>query len=520
MSFGASFASGYQVGRDMRKRRATSKFFEEFKKLTAEDDEEDVAPDGAAIPVVKDEAPAGEAEPIATEAIPVEKEPAIQVDSGATSPTEEPAAAIPAEGITGAAEKPAPVEAAAPEATAKTALPVVPETLTPEPEAPGMAAALPAAAPPEAKAAAKEADKLAAKKSLTQADIKKLDRLALKAAEAAGDIEVYTALQQTTDTFLQGKVQKYLGMAQTAAQNGQTDAVEKYLTRAYRFVPDGQEVKFEKKDGQLFIPDPWHEGEGKPKLIPLGPEQIGYMSTMITDPKKWGDIMREERARLRDEKLKVRGIEVEEGGLKVRQETLAETIRANKASEKETSRANQAREGNEAERLAQTRELLPYQKYGLLAGAIKDLTDDAGGGVNGMKPDDARQLSEAAANRVAGFLQPKGQDRWGDVTIGKVPEGYEKFVGPDGSPNALGLRAQEIAAVLAISNPQLGTPGAAQAGLEVVRSLISKKGEGPDAVVDPANSTITVTIGGRKQTYTIPPTFMRELAEVADSKEK
>ena len=300
MSFGASFASGYAVGKDMRKRRATSNFFKEVKNLLAEDDEEMVTADGTAIPVEKPADSAVEAEPVATEALPIETKTAVQVDSKELAPTD------------------APPPAEAPAEPAAGAIPVDAAPAVPAEEPPADAeTALPLDAPPEAKAEATKLDKAVegmakAQKSITQADIKRLDKLALKAAEASGDVEVYTALQKTTDSLLQGRVQKYLGMAQVAAQNGDTESVEKYLTRAYRFVPDGQEVNFKKQDGKLFIPDPWHEGEGDPKMIPLGAEQIGYMATMISNPEKWGDIMREGRAKRREEAREDRKVTADE----------------------------------------------------------------------------------------------------------------------------------------------------------------------------------------------------------------
>lgn len=507
MSFGASFASGYQVGRDMRKRRAASKFFEEFKKLTAEDDEEMVAPDGAAIPVAKGESPEGEAEPIATEAIPVEKKAAVQVDSGATSPTEE---AIPAEGITGAA---APVEPMAAAPAPKAAIPT-PETTAPAPDAaePDLAAALPVEAPAEAKAAAKEAQAVAAKKSLTQADIKKLDRLALKAAEAAGDIEIYTALQQTTDSFLQGKVQKYLGMAQTAAQNDDIDAVEKYLTRAYRFVPDGQEVKFEKKDGKLWVNNPWAEGKDDPKQIPLGAEQISWISVQMSDPQKWGDIMRTERAQRRELAMKERGIAVEEkrGDAYVKltdaQITdMADRLGIAKEELKLRGRAQALDELN-----AKVSRLNQYQQA-LYYGALAENTKAAGGkgGVTlDQLMDNARSMATDVDKQFSTYTTPPTDPMTGQPSRNWKPPGDVEGLSPQQIQQANGL-AQAIGA----ANIQATdvSPGlAVAAGLALARAG-AEQGE---IDVDAKNGTMTFDFNGRPTTVKLPGAVLQSLVAV------
>lgn len=277
MSFGASFAQGYQVGEAHRKRRATSKFFEKFKELSADDEEEMVAEDGTAIPL---DGPAGD----------------------------EVRAAIPA----AAAEAGAPGGAA----TGETVLPL--ETAAPASEAPAAPVSEPIAAIPVAEkaapAAAPEVPKTAnaakaPKKSLAQDDIKELDRLAMEAARASGDVGVYTALQQTTNSFLQGKVLSNMGLAQTAARNGDVDATEKYLRKAYRFVPDGQEIDFKRRDGKLYVQDPWSD---KGEEVELGAEQIGYLGTMIRDPEKWSEMVRSERKDRAAAALAERGVAADE----------------------------------------------------------------------------------------------------------------------------------------------------------------------------------------------------------------
>jgi hypothetical protein len=295
MAFSDAFARGYAIGDAMKKRSATAKFFEKFKELSAEpdDEEEMVASDGTAIPA----APApvgGKAEPIAQAAIPMDS-----MGGAAEDPAE--VAGMPSAALTGVGTPPAPTPAPPAQEAAIPVAPSAPEPTTAEP---------------------KKGDKPAKKagRSLAQDDIKELDRLAMEAARAAGDAEVYTALQRTTDSFLQKKVLSNLSLAQQAADNNDLDATEKYLRKAYRFVPDGQDVKFQRKEDGLYIKDPWDDKN----QIKLGSEQIGFLATRVLDPQKWSEMVRAERkdrqqAAIEERRTKVaeRGADAEDARVKI-----------------------------------------------------------------------------------------------------------------------------------------------------------------------------------------------------------
>lgn len=507
----SAVTAGYQIGSDMRKRKATGDYFKEFKKLTEEDDEEMVAEDGAAIPVAKSKADTAEAEPVATEAIPIggDGKAEVQVDSPATSPTE---AAIPAEGMTGAAEAEAPAPAAA--------LPAAPAA-----PAADMQAALPVGAPAEAKAAAKEADKVAAKKSLTQADIKRLDRLALKAAEASGDLSVYTALQQTTDSFLQGKVQKYLGMAQTAAQNNpeDVDAIEKFIGKAYRFIPDGEELKVNKRDGKLWVANPWAEGKDDPKEIQLGAEQIGWINLQISNPEKWGDIMRQERAALREAKLKERGVAVEEkkGDAYVKMTdaqitNMADRLGLDKEELKIKGRAQALDEIN-----SRVTRFATFNQ-GLYYSALAENTKLAGkAGAGGLTldqlMDNARQMTGEVDKQFNDYTTPP-KDMYG-----QPDRNWQKPADLVGLSDQQIQQAGGLAQAFGAANMTSGdfSPGLAlSAGLALARAGVKDENGNPlnEVDVDAKAGTMTFDHNGRPTTVKLPGAVLQSLIAVEAAK--
>lgn len=273
MAFSDAFARGYAVGESIRKKRATSKFFEKFKELTEEPPEDGGLPES--IPGFN---PKGKGEKAPT-ALPVQD----AGEDGLAPVVGAEAAAIPVD-VKG------------------------PESLT--------------VATEETKSSM---DKFA--RSLTRDNIKELDRLALDAAKASGDMEVYTALQKTTDSFLQGKTLKGLSEAQTAFVKGDTDAAEKALKKAYRYVPDGQEVDFERKDGKLWIANPWAGQEGEDDKIELNAERVGWLGAMLSDPEKFSGLIREESKDREKTRQANRALELEAGRLEVSRGELEQSER-------------------------------------------------------------------------------------------------------------------------------------------------------------------------------------------------
>lgn len=440
MAFSDAFARGYAVGDSIRKKRATSKFFEKFKELTAEDEEEMVAEDGSAIPL---DSPAGE-------------EVAAAIPAATAKPGEAATPAPPVEGA--AADTPAPAAPAAP------AIPVAPTekpAAAPQEAAP-QEAAIPVSPTPEKAAAPAGAEKKKQKASLDQNDIKDLDRLAMEAARASGDVQVYTALQQTTNSFLQGKVLSNLGLAQTAAQNGDVDATEKYLKKAYRFVPDGHEVKFERKDGKLWVNDPWSD-EGK--KIPLGSEQIGYIGTMLTNPEKWSDIMREGRKERFGQKMEERRVAAIEKGTDIDQQRVDVAKKQLGISEQEL--ALKGREVKLKEVMAPIERLETYQR----ALYYSALGDAARAGAKAGKDlsltlDDAREAGAEIDKQFKAYIAPETNPLTGEVREDWKPPVDVADMAPKDIQTANGL-AQAIGA----QNLGAVSPGmAVQAGLALVRA--------------------------------------------------
>jgi hypothetical protein len=464
MSFGASFGQGYQVGESMRKRRATSKFFEKFKELSADDEEEMVAEDGSAIPL---DTPAGDEVRAAI--------PAAAADKGAPA----------AEGKTVLPLDAAPAD---PVVTQMPAAPAIPADDMPA--APAAEAALPLAAEP--KKGTKEA-----KKSLKQDDIKELDRLAMDAARASGDVAVYTALQQTTNSFLQGKVLSNMGLAQTAARNGDVDATEKYLKKAYRFVPDGQEINFERREGKLYVQDPWSD---KGEEVELGAEQIGYLSTMIRDPEKWSEMVRAEKKDRATAALEERKVTATEQSVKVDQarvDVMREQLGISREELALKGRETTLRElMGPIERMSQFNQGMYYK-------ALAEYTKAGKGAGVGLDAslDDSREMAKEVDDQFLKYAEP-GKDMAGNVDPNWKPP--KDIAGME--PKDI-LAANGLAQSIGVINAGRVSPAmAVQAGLALARSRMV----GPDGqpmgkvMVDPENGMMTFDYAGQTVPIKLP----------------
>jgi hypothetical protein len=524
MGFTEGMARGYAVGSDIRKRRAASKFFKKVKELTAdmdaeeaptelsvEDEEAQTRKDDVmgALPVKPMSGASEMAGPSTASADSGLK----NVEVGAASSagfSSQPEQAI---DVTGGGSGMPPPDLAAPAAlpvpTAserRAAASAAPESALPVSSA-GSAAAGGAPvvdAPPDVQV--KGPGKLpltnagrALQKSLTQDHIKELDTLAMDAAKAAGDIQVYEALKQTTSSFLQQKVLNNLSLAQQAAvAGGDPQAVENYLTKAYRFIPDGQDVKFGKNEqGQLTVNDPWDENNGK---VPVTPELIGAFKTMVMDPERFsGMVYQRKKDKAAEEAAKAEADRRE-------RETVATEKRA------ETDAAAERRQAGAQK----------YVNLERMANAAKSYSDawaKAAEAEGKMKPDDARQYSVAVSQAVDNVIAPK-TTRPGasplmppQVVTGPPPKGYEMFVDPKtGSPTELALAARDIAGALGIANPSLGVDAAANAGLAIVRAM---QPGGPKIQVE--GTTIYVPLqDGRIKPVEAPPELIQALAAAAN----
>jgi hypothetical protein len=484
MSFSEAFARGYAIGDAARKRRAASKYFEKVKELTSDDEAvEDVTEIGG-LDVPNSALSVGEGG-VGEPAIPAPAE--VRAETAIDTGTAEPAAAeVPEEAPD--VEALAPAESAIP--IEDTPVPVNEEALSP----------IQVSAPKTIKLKSDaEAKKIKERrKSLTQGNIKELDRLAMDAAMASGDIEVYTALQKTTNSLLQAKVLKYMGQAQTAATAGDTPGLKAALGNAYRFIPDGHEPNFKERDGKLFTVDPWEDD----KEIELDSEMVGNLTTMIRDPEKWAEIVRQgKRDRAADARDARR--------TKAAEDAVTETRRANGVKEI-TSKLDLDR------KVARDK----YLNLESVANAARDLAKaKAAGGSTGMKPDDARQYGESVSQSIDAFLSPTKQpadpsDLTSRPTRGKPPEGYEIFVTAEGGMSPLGQEAKDLGGQLGIANPHLGPDAAGRAGLELTRALVDPNG--PKIDVDPPRGTIAIMVGGRMTEWNLPDQMMEALIKAGD----
>lgn len=445
MSFGDSFARGYAVGDSFKKRRAASKFFEKFKELSADDegDGEMVAPDGTAIPM---QAPAEAVAPPASPS--TAREGALPV--------------APAQ----AAQPAAPAQVATPaEPAAQAAIPVeTPPTDTAAPAIPTSPAAEPLAAAP---AKGKKGEKKGPR-SVTQDDVKELDRLAMDAARAAGDVEVYTALQRTTDTFLQNKVLRNMSLAQQASDNGDVDATEKYLQRAYRWIPDGQEIKFQRKEDGLYVQDPWDAKN----QIKLGSEQIGYIATKLLDPQKWSEIVRQERKDRQQQGLEERKVKAQERGVEIDADRVNVAREQLGISREELGMKN--REVKLKELMAPVERLETYQRA-LYYSALGEQAKAAAAGKGGKDAldvtlDDAREMGKEVDDQFQKYTAPPV-----DPITGKPSADWQA---PE---DVAGLSAREVqtanglAQAIGARNAGKVSPAmAVQAGLALARAGAGK----------------------------------------------
>ena len=539
MSFTEGMQRGFETVSAARKRHATSKFFKKFEELT-KDSEEDVPTDSiGGIDVPQDAGPGTEAAPTDTKAAVIEG--AIPVTQAATQEASNKDAAIPgtvaAQAVTAPTAKTAveaqPYAGPSDQWQGKVDAPPPPpdKRLLPPASGPApipqmepvtvSASALPADAADSAdsgndpqsalpigdlKVKIKSPERIPLggatgkmQKSLTQGNIKELDRLAMNAARAAGDIEVYTALQKTTDSFLQGKVLSNLSSASQALSNGDLDGTEKALTKAYRFIPDGQEAKFHRsRDGtKLMVKDPWDN-----KDVELTPDRIQMFGMMIHNPDKWAEMVRSDRK------------DAQQAGQEDRRTKIMEANSATEAaSQKELARANGARELMESQKFSRDEANDKFDNLYKLAMASyygsggKQGAGESGSLPAGMKPDDARQYGLSVSKEVEDFLMPvtpaDPNNMLSKPGRGTVPAGYEVFINAkDGSLNGIGQQAKAIGGQIGIYNPGMGPAMAARAGMEAVRALVTDKAK---IGVSPENSTITVMIDGQPTTMLLDP---------------
>jgi hypothetical protein len=459
MAFSDGFAKGYAIGDAAKKSRAASKYFKRFKELTDEGETEAVTEIGG-----------------------------VPVPNSALPPSE------------GDAE-----------------LPVAPlaETAVPEKDAPVLS---PDAAIPEVAVTAPEAIPLKqarkTHKSLTQSNIKELDRLAMDAARAAGDIEVYTALQKTTDSFLQGKVMKNIGLAQAAAQNEDTDAVEKHLTAAYRFIPDGQEIKFKRKDGKLMINDPWDDKE-----IELNSEMIGNIGTMLRDPEKWADIVRQERkdrARAATDKqladAKVDENKIDRERLSMQKDQFTQTLGLQKEDLKLKGRATALAEANG--RIGRYTEYQQGLYYSALAEQAKALAK-TGGKSPGDLLTEVNALGKTIEDSMNALSSP-AKDDLGRPDPTWKPSREIMVKGQDGQPRQLAPdemnMAKGFAQSIAVAN--MGGVGhnlAQSAALQLVKAQVDPSNF--NAQIDAKTGVMLVPFRGMNVPVQLPAALVQSLAE-------
>jgi hypothetical protein len=529
MAFSDAFARGYEIGDAVKKRFVIGKFFKKFGELT-KDSEEDAPVDSiGGIDVPQDADLDTDTKAAVEGAIPVTK---AATQEGSNKDAEIPgtmaaqavtAPSPPDERLLPPASGPA-YPAALPEvevtgkradysASAQRALPTEEGPAGNEPMDAG---AIPMDASGRAKI--KSPNRIPLKtpegerrKSLTQANIKELDRLAMNAARASGDIGVYTALQKTTDSFLQGKVLKGLAAASASLTNGDIDGTEQALKNAYRFIPDGQEAKFHRsRNGtKLMVKDPWDN-----KDVELTPDRIQMFGMMIHNPDKWAELMRSDRKDAQQAAQEERRTKSQEQQVSNQASQFAQEFGIKKDDQK-------LKEMNaRVSRLTEYEQALYYRSMaGKAAAAAKN------GASMEEFLDESRLMSESVDKGLQARFTPP-VDSLGDPIAGwKQPE--DAFISDPTAADGTGRRpinseeinrAAALAQNIAMANMgDIGTNTAGLAALQIVKAQLDPQHF--NANIDPQTGVMQVPLGGGLTTpVRIPLELARQMASQANAK--
>jgi hypothetical protein len=333
------------------------------------------------------------------------------------------------------------------------------------------------------------------RKSITRDQIKNLDRLAMRAARISGDIGVYHALQQTTDSYLQGKLLSNLSQAAIAWDNNDMKEAKFRFENAYSFFPDGQHINLKERDGKLWVRNPGGKGEE----IELTSDIMMSLGQRATDPVGWRKAIRDERVDAAKGERDDRKIQVSEDKNTLYDErTQAEDAR-NKAND-------------------------PYTNLKKWADANAAGGKEKGKSESGLTPPQELAAANAGTEQFMSLvtktvpLDPAFPER-GTKKVGAVP-GFEEFSNPDGSLTEEGIVASGLAGQLAIANSDLAPIQAAQGAAALLRALappvtVRAPGEKSPPVSDlhvsPKDGTITLTISGQPQTFNAPEKLINTL---------
>jgi hypothetical protein len=343
-------------------------------------------------------------------------------------------------------------------------------------------------------------------KSLTGEHLRELDMAALKFAKASGDPAVFAAAQGVVDSRIRSGYQSALGSAMQAVQMGDLDAAERSIRKANYWIPNGQDIKLSRKDGQLW----YHDETGKE--VPVTAEALGIRAKMADNPAAAGEYL----AKLRHEGATE---EYNRAMAELQKSQVKETGRHNLATE-----ANQAQQASsEARRVRELEKSGPVDRFAKYQSGMYDAARaaaekvSASGGFD-MKPEQIIQGTKFVADSVNSFLMPTQKDEYGATTNLPPPQGYEMFFdkNPDGTPSSTpnnnAMLATSLGGTLWAANQNMAPAMTSQAGLEIVRGLYS-----PDAQVgvSQANGTITVNVNGAPLTVRATPEIISQLSALA-----
>jgi hypothetical protein len=476
MSFSAAFARGYAIGDAAKKRKTIARFFDKFDEMT-KDDSEPAAEEIGGISVP---------DSVITERGALDIQPLSEVEP----PAVDAVGAIDARSPSAKRMAPAPTPPAS-------ALDLGGDPAAVTAETPAASVAAPRAIP-----VGENVRKF--QKSLTQGDIKNLDKLALDAARASGDWEVFNALKKTGDSLLQGKVLSYLGKAQVALTNGDTEQAETNLRKAYRNVPDGQELKTQRdrKTGMLTIKNP---ADGKP--IELTPERIGNFATMIYDQEGWSKIMRQETKDAAAAKMEERKIAVSEGSLKVDQGRL------NLLGEELGVKGREL----ELKELAGPMERMETYQRGLYYGALRDQAQTAAKqGKTQEFLTESVAMGKSIDESIKAYTTPGTNPISGEPNPDWKPPADIMVSDPGSMTGRRPLAPDELrntaafAQTIGISNlGMIGPELATSAAMQIVKAQVDP--DNFNVVVE--NGIMTVPFRGMQIPVQLPPSLLQALAK-------
>lgn len=342
-------------------------------------------------------------------------------------------------------------------------------------------------------------------RSFTSDDMSELNALAASAATAGGDPKVYDALRGTARSYMQTKVLDQFRKANVAYQVGDDEGLEDALHSAYQYMPDGKELKLKRdKDGKLQFRHP-QSGE----YLPVNAESIGFFARAAMDPVAFDETLYGRKKDKVEQGQKDRALNTDAQNA----ETAANNADSAREGRLETERHNKAEEKQKAgdsksENLLRNAQALYYMNYAGYLGR-----DKGKDGKGGDDMDNQRKFAGDVRKVAESYIMPTeltvvDDELGGQKTLNAPAKRLPGFENANADTvNTVSSYAEQIG----IANPQLGLSQAVGAGATIYKAL---QGQG-NLHIDPKSNLLGIEVGGRMQTFRVPPELMMTLQQRA-----